>query len=64
MTLGKRKDLKQGELWIATPVLPESPGHVFYEKLNVLLAEAGFDVWVEALCQPFGTRVEVRGRQR
>ena len=32
--------------------LPRSPGHVFYQKLNELLAEAGFDRWVEARCRP------------
>ena len=26
---------------------------MFYEKLNELLAEAGFDEWVESLCQPY-----------
>jgi transposase len=40
-------------LWIATTDLPKSPGHVFYEKLNTLLAETGFDRQVEALCEPY-----------
>jgi transposase len=53
MALGKRKDQQQGELWVAAPDLPKSPGHVFYEKLNGLLAEAGFDPWVEELCRPY-----------
>jgi len=61
MSLGKRKDQRQGELWIATPELPQSPGHVFYEKLNGLLAEAGFDPWVEALCEPHYSKVGRRG---
>jgi transposase len=51
--LGKRKTERQAELWVATPQLPVSPGHVFYEKLNGLLAEAGFDVWIEGLCEPY-----------
>jgi len=52
MALGRRKTERQGELWVAMPDLPVSPGHVFYEKLNGLLAAAGFDVWVENLCRP------------
>jgi len=52
MALGRRKDQVQGELWVATHELPRSPGHVFYEKLNGLLAEGGFDAWIENLCEP------------
>ncbi|MGE0609849.1 MAG: transposase [Pirellulales bacterium] len=51
MALGKRKR-EQQELWVATTDLPRSPGHPFYGKLNELLAEAGFDAWIEKLCQP------------
>lgn len=32
--------------------LPRSEGHVFYRRLNKLLAEAEFDRHVERLCQP------------
>jgi hypothetical protein len=39
-------------MWVATTDLPRSPGHFFYERLNRLLAEAGFDDFVEQLCQP------------
>lgn len=53
MALGRRKVERQGEFWVATQDLPTSPGHVFYEKLNRVLAEAGFDLWVEDLCAPF-----------
>src|SRR5262245_27712959 len=52
MALGRRGQ-EQQELWIATTDLPKSIGHVFYEKLNQLLAEADFDRWVEKLCQPY-----------
>ena len=57
MALGRRSGEEQGEFWVATHQLPVSPGHVFYEKLNGLLAEAGFDEWVEALCEPYYARV-------
>lgn len=50
MALGQRKR-EQQELWVATTDLPRSPGHPFYRKLNQLLAEAGFDQWVEELCR-------------
>ena len=50
MALGRRKR-EQQELWVATTDLPRSPGHPFYRKLNQLLAEAGFDEWVEELCR-------------
>jgi transposase len=59
MALGKRKQEQQG-LWIATTDLPKSPGHPFYHKLNQVLAEAGFDRWLENLCRPH--YAEVMGR--
>jgi len=52
MGMGRRKEGRQQELWIATGSLPQTPHHVFYEKLNKLLAEARFDEFVEKLCQP------------
>ena len=52
MALGRRKR-EQQELWVATADLPRGPGHVFYDKLNALFAEHGFDVWVEELCRPY-----------
>jgi transposase len=59
MALGRRKR-EQQEAWVATSDLPKSPGHPFYEKLNGLLAEAGFDAYVEELCRPY--YAEGRGR--
>jgi hypothetical protein len=52
MALGKRQP-KQPALWIATPDLPAAPGHPFYQKLNALLEEAGFDRFVEERCRPY-----------
>lgn len=52
MALGRRNEERQSEFWVATQHLPVAPGHVFYEKLNRLLADAGFDEWVERLCKP------------
>jgi transposase len=59
MALGKRQRHQQ-EMWVATTDLPKSPGHPFYRKLNELLAEAGFDDWLEKLCAPY--YAEVMGR--
>jgi transposase len=53
MAMGRRQQQRQADLWIATTDLPQSPGHAFYDKLNGLLAEAGFDPFVESLCQPY-----------
>jgi transposase len=52
MALGKRKP-RQEELFIATAKVVTGPGHPFYAKLNEVLAEAGFDEFVERLCRPF-----------
>jgi transposase len=53
MGLGRRTRLRQTELWVATDSLPQTPQHVFYEKLNSVLADGGFDDFVEDLCEPF-----------
>ena len=52
MALGKRKP-QQNELFIPTAKLATGPGHPFYTKLNEVLAEAGFDEFVERLCAPY-----------
>src|SRR5215203_5098475 len=52
MALGRRRTSHQGELFVTTADLPRSPGHAFYDRLNALLAEAGFDRFAEDLCRP------------
>ncbi len=52
MALGRRKR-EQQELWVATTDLPAGPGHPFYQKLNELLDEFGFDTFAEKLCRPY-----------
>ena len=37
--------------------LPKSPGYVFYDRLQTVLADAGFDAFVERLCQPYDAAV-------
>jgi len=52
--MGTRKQRERQEgLWIATAGLPRSAGHWFYERLNQLLEEAGFDAFVEERCRRF-----------
>jgi transposase len=53
MSMSKREGEKQPSLWIPTTDLARSPGHPFYERLNKVLAAAGFDPFVEQLCAPF-----------
>jgi transposase len=52
MALGRRRTSQQGELFLTSADLPQSPGHAFYDRLNALLAEAEFDRFVEDLCRP------------
>ena len=52
MAIGKRIP-KQDELFIPTAKVAAGPGHPFYTKLNAVLAEAGFDEFVEKLCAPY-----------
>ena len=49
MAMGKRK-ARQESLFITTDRLAQSPGHPFYQKLNVVLDSAGFDRWIERRC--------------
>ena len=60
MAMGKRKRERQADLWIASADVAAAPSHPFYRKLNQLLAEHGFDVFVEGICQKF--YAEVMGR--
>jgi transposase len=51
MALG-RQGAVQDALLIGWHEMPRAPGHVFYDRLNAVLDEAGFDREVEALCGP------------
>jgi transposase len=54
MAMGSRhKRQRQEELWIATATLARPASHPFYERLNHLLEECGFDEYVEGVCQRF-----------
>ena len=53
MALGKRKVEMQQEFWVQTEKLQTGPAHIFYDRLNKLLAEIDFDERVEQLCAPY-----------
>ena len=40
-------------MWVAGSDLPYGAGHPFYERLNRVLDEAGFDALVEEQCAKF-----------
>ena len=53
MSMSKRRRERQETLWINTAQIARSPGHPFYQRLNQVLAEHGFDRFVEERCQSF-----------
>jgi transposase len=54
MAMGRRaKQRRQETLWIAHTELPRTVAHPFYEQLNRLLEERGFDDFVEGQCARF-----------
>ena len=53
MVMSRWGEERQRELFVATDRVAKAPRHVFYERLNSLLREAGFDRWVEGLCEEF-----------
>jgi len=52
MSMGRREG-NQGSMWIAHNDIQRGAGNRFYEKLNELLREAGFDRKVEELCAAY-----------
>ena len=54
MAMGKKKrKSKQTNMWVPTQHLPRSASHPFYQRLNQVLDEAGFDEFVEQRCACF-----------
>ena len=53
MAMGKRRRSAQDSLFIPTASLARSSSHEFYERLNRVLIEDGFDDFVESLCVPY-----------
>jgi transposase len=54
MGMGKRRQQqRQADLWIPTATIVQSPGHVFYTKLEAVLRRGEFDAYVEGLCASY-----------
>jgi transposase len=51
MALGRQGE-RQADLMVGWAELPRSPGHAFYDRLQVVLIEAGFDRFAESQCAP------------
>ena len=52
--MGRKKDReKQQDLWVATSEMVTTPGHLFYERLNTVLAAEKFDQRVETICRKY-----------
>jgi transposase len=54
MAMGRRaKQRRQPEFWVAHHELPRTVAHPFYQQLNQVLEERGFDEFVEGQCERF-----------
>lgn len=51
MAMGHKQPL-QPQLFITHAQLPQSAGHPFYQALDRALTQAGFDAFVESVCEP------------
>lgn len=52
MALGRQGD-RQGDLMVTWREMPRSPGHAFYDRLQQVLVDAGFDAFAEETCKPY-----------
>ena len=54
MAMGKKRTGdRHATMWVAMADLPQSGEHPFYERLNRVLDDAGFDAFVGAQCATF-----------
>jgi len=53
MAMGRLQGDRQDSLWVPTQDIAGGPGSPFYARLNAILAEAGFDRFVESICERF-----------
>jgi transposase len=52
MAMGRSEGV-QDHLMATWAEMPRSPGHAFYDRLQELLQEGGFDAVVEGVCKPY-----------
>ena len=45
MAMKRRPEEQQASLWIAHEEMVTSPGHPFYEKLDGIIVDEGFDTY-------------------
>jgi len=53
MSMKRRGNERQADMWIAAGQVAVSPGNPFYKRLNTILIQNGFDAFVEGLCEKF-----------
>jgi transposase len=53
MAMGTRRGSQRQEELFYSSERAEAPGHPFYQRLNRVLDEAGFDAFCEECCRPF-----------
>src|SRR6516225_12203456 len=53
MAMERRAQQRQEPIWIAHTELPQTVAHPFYERLDQVLEERGFDAFVEQQCASF-----------
>jgi len=62
MSMGSREGGEQPPLWVITSEVSRGEGHLFYRRLNELLARHGFDRFVEKLIEEKKIFAETLGR--
>ena len=53
MSMKKQSRGRQERLWISHDAIASSPGHPFYEQLERVLRDEGFDSFAESKCSPY-----------
>ena len=52
MSIGKQAE-QQGTMWLAYDEIPRGMGHAFYDRLQKILCQGGFDAFAEKLCAEY-----------
>jgi transposase len=61
MAMGRKRPVQQ-PLFLRSDEMAGAPRHRFYEKLNEILAESGFDPFAEGVCEPYFAESGAQGR--
>jgi len=60
MSMKKKPPGRQEPFWISHDTIAASPGHPFYEEVERILREEGFDPYVEQECAPYYAKKQGR----